>query len=89
MFCIYFQLTLAIFAMYVNISPDNKMTAEVAFVTMAIVSVVDVNITMLPQVVSYGGQSIVSARRIFDFTQMDELKEDEGVSILDTSDNNG
>ncbi len=56
MFLFPFQTSLAIFAVYVLMSPTNILTAEVAFVALSIINILNFPIALVPLAVSYIGQ---------------------------------
>ena len=49
-------MTLAIFAVYIQLSPENVLTADKVFVTMSLINTLQLPMVLLPYAVSFTGQ---------------------------------
>ncbi|XP_071542397.1 multidrug resistance-associated protein 1-like isoform X3 [Panulirus ornatus] len=71
--CTPFLVSLATFATYVNLSPENVLDAKTAFVSLALFNLLRFPIGMLPMLISSLVQAKVSLTRMNKFMNADEL----------------
>ena len=62
-------------------SSENILTPDKAFVTLALVSIMNLTLTLLPQAVAALGQASVSFRRIKTFLELGEVDEDDVLCV--------
>ena len=71
--CSPFAVACVSFAVYVNASPDNVLNAEKAFVSISLFNLLRFPLTMLPSLVTSLVLTMVSARRLSNFLNSNEL----------------
>ena len=52
----FFQVSLVVFGVYVLISPDNILDASTAFVSLAVINIMNFSVSLLPITILYGAQ---------------------------------
>uniref|UniRef100_A0A9J8BGV1 ABC-type glutathione-S-conjugate transporter n=1 Tax=Cyprinus carpio carpio TaxID=630221 RepID=A0A9J8BGV1_CYPCA len=68
-----FQVSLATFAVFVSVSPDNILDAEKAFTSISLFNILRFPLAMLPQLISIMVQTAVSKKRLEKFLSGDDL----------------
>ncbi|KAK2168341.1 hypothetical protein NP493_1234g00004 [Ridgeia piscesae] len=68
-----YLVSLATFTAYVMSSPDHVITAEKAFMCLALINILTLPTSLLPTAVRCIGQGVVSLNRIAEFLSLDEL----------------
>lgn len=68
-----YLVTLATFATYILVSPDNLLDAKKAFVALALFNILRLPINLMSQTISLLVQAVVSIRRIQDFLVLTDL----------------
>jgi len=71
--CSPFVVALVTFAVYVNVDDRNVLSAEKAFVSISLFNLLRFPLTMLPSLVTSAVLTMVSARRLNNFLNSDEL----------------
>ncbi|XP_063866337.1 multidrug resistance-associated protein 1-like isoform X3 [Scylla paramamosain] len=71
--CAPFMVSVATFAVYVNVSPDNILDAKTAFVSLSLFNLLRFPLAMLPMLITSMVQAHVSLKRINRFMNADEL----------------
>ncbi|XP_069998353.1 multidrug resistance-associated protein 1 isoform X3 [Penaeus vannamei] len=71
--CTPFLVSLATFATFVNLSPDNILDAKKAFVSLTLFNLLRFPLSMLPMLISSLVQASVSLKRMNKFMNADEL----------------
>ncbi|XP_045104031.1 multidrug resistance-associated protein 1-like isoform X4 [Portunus trituberculatus] len=71
--CAPFMVSVATFAVYVNVSPDNILDAKTAFVSLSLFNLLRFPLAMLPMLITSMVQAHVSLKRINKFMNADEL----------------
>ncbi|XP_050728277.1 multidrug resistance-associated protein 1-like isoform X2 [Eriocheir sinensis] len=71
--CAPFMVSIATFAVYVSISPDNILDAKTAFVSLSLFNLLRFPLAMLPMLITNIVQAQVSLKRINKFMNADEL----------------
>ncbi|KAK2158848.1 hypothetical protein NP493_1768g00015 [Ridgeia piscesae] len=80
-----YLVSLAIFTTYIVSSPDHVITAQTAFVTLALINNLTLPMSILPIAIRSIGQGVVSFRRTAAFLSLDELTCDESPTIRTTT----
>ncbi|PVD27626.1 hypothetical protein C0Q70_12792 [Pomacea canaliculata] len=81
-----FLVTLATFATFVVVSPDNHLDARRAFVTLALFNLLRVPLYLLTKIISLTVQSLVSVQRINKFLCCEDLDTDSVTCAADSVD---
>ncbi|XP_077999979.1 multidrug resistance-associated protein 1-like [Glandiceps talaboti] len=71
--CTPYMVSLVTFAVYVNLSPDNILNAEKAFVSLSLFNILSVSLTVLPPVINGFIMAHVSLKRLQKFFNHEEL----------------
>ena len=71
----FFQVALSSFGTYVLSSPTNILDANKAFVSLSLFNIMSMPMSLLPAVIAFGVQAVVSIGRIGRFLNKDELDE--------------
>uniref|UniRef100_A0A672K2W8 Canalicular multispecific organic anion transporter 1-like n=1 Tax=Sinocyclocheilus grahami TaxID=75366 RepID=A0A672K2W8_SINGR len=66
-------VSLATFAVFVSVSPDNILDAEKAFTSISLFNILRLPLTMLPELISIMVQTTVSKKRLEKFLSGDDL----------------
>ncbi|XP_059143338.1 multidrug resistance-associated protein 1-like [Physella acuta] len=74
--CAPFMVTLATFATYVQVSDSHYLDANKAFVALSLFNILRFPINLLPMMVSFIVQAMVSLKRIGKFLRQDDLEAD-------------
>ncbi|XP_025100022.1 LOW QUALITY PROTEIN: multidrug resistance-associated protein 1-like [Pomacea canaliculata] len=81
-----FLVTLATFATFVVVSPDNHMDARLVFVTLALLNLLRDPLDLLAKLISLTVQSLVSVQRINKFLCCEDLDTDSVTCAADAVD---